>query len=751
MAIRQVTGGVPVYSIEVDVPKPTDSRGKGYGSLVSDLRWKLWQEVQESQLQQMKFEQLTKQAQLDVLEQQQRDISRAIRDANEQKAKIKAGTATAGSAPKALGYTIEEVEEGRSPITGMLTGQKITKTKTKTPTNIVQGAGVDSEKALEQQKAQFEQQRSDLDAYIEELEAQQTQLGTRFQALAGQPVGRDILSRTREAFQTQIGEGGFGISRRPLRQLPRFDEVEAVGRVQDAIAREEQNLLNEAIRRKQSNRIAELNLLSEGEMSGAYLAGLPPVSLTLDEERMVRELARKKFAGKLTAAGAEPTSRAGFLMKPLPPSQSGLLPREETRFPTGRVRDDFGVGGPPPAMSREMETLIDIGSEKLPFTFYPEDVERKAEDESSKSIKETGKPGFFEELQAIRAGQTATERGNKSETPIEQTVRRNLEMEALGAPYDVNYPPTIEDAAAVEIQRRIDDARMARDRGFKTPFQDISGFQQGVMGRPGGMADRRVVNRLLRQSEASGGLSGAPSIEPTPAQPKPSVANAEDLNFIMGPPLPPTADEAPTATTPGPEIVPEEPVDEMRLRTRRRPELPQMDEERGRIPLGNGVMLDPFESVIYGKEGFPLFRTTAEPTTNTSAPYQPQVVTPKEFEKKVKEIKEAGGYEPPQAKLTVPQRREIYAMNTIKRGLELADKPKQFARVSKTDNPSTAAEYVRLVNGVYELNSTRPDRFKASFDEIARVYKNDPKNRELALSYLVAKDAIESNVTKPMA
>jgi hypothetical protein len=176
-----------------------------------------------------------------------------------------------------------------------------------------------------------------------------------------------------------------------------------------------------------------------------------------------------------------------------------------------------------------------------------------------------------------------------------------------------------------------------------------------------------------------------------------------------------------------------------------------MDEERGRIPLGNGVMLDPFESVIYGKEGFPLFRTTAEPTTNASAPYQPQVVTPKEFEKKVKEIREAGGYEPPQAKLTVPQRREIYAMNTIKRGLELADKPKQFARVSKTDNPSTAAEYVRLVNGVYELNSTRPDRFKASFDEIARVYKNDPKNRELALSYLVAKDAIESNVTKPMA
>jgi len=695
MAIRQVTGGVPVYSIEVDVPKPTDSRGKGYGSLVSDLRWKLWEEVQNSQLQQMKFEQLTKQAQLDVLEQQQRDVSRAIRDANEQKAKIKAGTATAGTAPKALGSVTVKEEPLRNLLGRPIPGAPPIVTRTvRTPTNIVRGAGVDAEKALEQQQAQFEQQRADLDAYIAELEAQQTQLGTRFQALASQPLGRDILSRTREAFQTQIGEGGFGISRRPLRQLPRFDELQAVGLLDDAIANAEGEIMAEAAR-------------------------LFPQGISLQAEQDLKRRAREELARKIEGAGAEPTSRAGFLMKP-PPPYEGLLPREETRFPTGRVRDDFGVAGPAP-LSRELEALRDINRG---VDVYPE-------------------------LQDIRAVREATAR--PTETPLEQTARRNIEMEALGADYSVDYPPTIEDAAIVENQRKLDEARMARDRGFKTPVQDISGFQQGVMGRPGGMADRRVVNRLLRQSEASGGLSGAPSIEPTPAQPKPSVANAEDLNFIMGPPLPPTADEAPTATTPGPEIVPEETADEVRLRTRRRPELPQMDEERGRIPLGDGVMLDPFESVIYGKEGFPLFRTTAEPTTNASAPYQPQVVTPKEFEKKVKEIKEAGGYEPPQAKLTVPQRREIYAMNTIKRGLELADKPKQFARVSKTDNPSTAAEYVRLVNGVYELNSTRPDRFKASFDEIARVYKNDPKNRELALSYLIAKDAIESNVTKPMA
>ena len=33
-----------------------------------------------------------------------------------------------------------------------------------------------------------------------------------------------------KAYATGIGEGGFGISKRPLRQLPRFDEAKATDR-----------------------------------------------------------------------------------------------------------------------------------------------------------------------------------------------------------------------------------------------------------------------------------------------------------------------------------------------------------------------------------------------------------------------------------------------------------------------------------------------------------------------------------------
>ena len=105
----------------------------------------------------------------------------------------------------------------------------------------------------------------------------------------------------------------------------------------------------------------------------------------------------------------------------------------------------------------------------------------------------------------------------------------------------------------------------------------------------------------------------------------------------------------------------------------------------------------------------------------------------------------------PQTKKTVPQRRELYSMKIVKEGAKLAEKPKQFARVSKSDNPASAPEYVRLVNQIYELNSNRPDRFKLTFDEIARVYRDDPKTREKAHAFLVAADMLNEGITRPQA
>jgi hypothetical protein len=247
MAIRQI-GGAPVYVVEVDVPKVTDARGRSYGTLVSDLRWKLWEQVQNSQLQQMKFEQMSRQAQLDVLEQKQRDISRAIRDANELKSQIKAEV-TKGTAP-ASGYT--EVTE--KDVIDPLSGEKVRlrSERTRTPKGRTAGTAgtVESKESVDARK-------SELDTLIDKYTKEQDELAAEFTRFASQP-SRDLLGSTRDAFQTQIGEGGFGISRRPLRQLPRFDEGAAVGLIGEASKREESALLDEALRRKSQNARTEL-------------------------------------------------------------------------------------------------------------------------------------------------------------------------------------------------------------------------------------------------------------------------------------------------------------------------------------------------------------------------------------------------------------------------------------------------------------------------------------------------------------
>jgi hypothetical protein len=342
----------------------------------------------------------------------------------------------------------------------------------------------------------------------------------------------------------------------------------------------------------------------------------------------------------MEAAGAEPTSRAGFLMKP-PPAYEPLLPTEQTLVPTGRFRDEFGVEGASP-LTREQEVIRDIGPGRTNY-----------------------EKGFRQELGDVQATQAASK--VTGETPLEYATRRRVEMEALGANAgELMAEPSEAEILAIENQKRLDEARLARDRGFNLPVEDISGFKQTVMGRPGGMADEAVVRRLIKNREEA-------------------VKQADEAIK--------QADEA--------------------LRVSREPEPPKAP-SRFNLPTidASGMPISPAPG---GK------------------------------------VEELGSEQEPQAKLTVPQRRDLYAMRTVKQGLELAEKPKQFARVAKTETPDKAPEYVKLVNGIYDINAAKPNRFKLTYDEISRALKNDPATRQKAHAYLVAKDALETNVQNPLA
>lgn len=672
MAIRQVAPGVNVYSIDVDVPKPTDSRGKGYGSLVSDLRWKLWEEVQASQLQQMKFDQMTREAQLNVLQQKQQDISRAIRDARELQAKVKAdfdsdgATSTWMKARRASQGTRTVTEKPEvNPYTGKQTGGTLRTTQTRTPIGGYtkeeldflrqQAEGGDAEaqaKYNEAAAADAQERRNMLEQYIADLEAQQSATGEEFQKFVSAGAGPDLLQRTRGAFQSQVGVGGFGIAPRRLRELPSFDEREAAGRISNALGNEEAALYNnklQEINKKYDARLQEIRFMlgpnSEAESllqnlkNGELEALQSPAGL-----KAIKDVAAANVVGGLREAGAEPVSSRAFLRKELPEMPT-YIPSSPERPPAPRAAATVGIEGEVP-LTREQEIAADIM-----------------------------RGGELGRDAALRGAETAPR--PQAPSPLSQALGREVELEALGASAEeiaAAQAATAQVAKSME-EERLNAGAVPKARGFSTPVEDFGPVTTTTFGKPGGLMDRLALRRLQ-------------SAPPAP------VEDIVIRRANAGAPIP--------------------------------------TEARG----GQVEMTDEFGNPI----------PVATPKEQLES-LQEDLRKRQQNVESIKALQEAA----PQAKVSTEARRDLYAMRVTKRGVELAEKPKQFARIAKTDNPSAAPEYVKIVNDVYDVNRSRPDRFKLTYDEVARVYKNDPKTREKAHEFLIAKDSIESNVTTPMA
>jgi hypothetical protein len=96
-------------------------------------------------------------------------------------------------------------------------------------------------------------------------------------------------------------------------------------------------------------------------------------------------------------------------------------------------------------------------------------------------------------------------------------------------------------------------------------------------------------------------------------------------------------------------------------------------------------------------------------------------------------------------------RSSAYALKIINKGKDLADKPAKLARLAKTDLPESermkkVPEHIALVDKLYEINKTKGDVYKSTYSEIARVYEKQPKLRDAALEYLVAKNLLYGNI-----
>jgi len=625
MAIRNI-GGVPVYSIDVEVPKPTDSRGRGYGLMVSDLRWKLWEEVKDAQLQQMKFDQLSYQMQADILKQQQEDLSRAMREATIAKAKMSAKSSSPSTAVrdyvnmvKAGGYT--ETTVGPPTFMGIPVADQPDITVTKTRTPLLQYGppfSIQSEKGAGGGAQVFhEYDPAALDNYIADLENRQKQLDEMTQSLAV-PRGGNILDRTREAYQTQIGEGGFGISPRRLRELPRFDETAAVGALKPMV--------------DVKSRMNELEMLFPQDYKN--LPEWSNLSNKLDKMQQV-------------VSEARPVSARQFLRKeqePLPPTSF------EPKY-------DFG-NFVPSEMTNKQDYIQRLSDKSL--------------------LRSEAAPNVSAEEELIQLGAEAAARRAQPvgiSNASRATMQRALELEALGVP--------ALDAATKAVAGELPYSP-------SRPFEKMAGVETEMsgLGKPGGVLD---TARYLRQKRMEANVPVTPAPAPTPAR-KP-------------------IDEVIMSDPEGNPILPLTPQEELKL---------MMQEDVPKL-----------------KENFEQWKAKQN------------------LMKSIKEVPE-GVITSPEAKATPQNRSDLYAMRVTKAGLELAQKPDKFARIAKTELPKDQREkaapaYVILVDKLYNVNKNHPNAFKDTYDEIARTYKDDPKLREAAQSYLVAKDVLEGQVTSPLA
>jgi hypothetical protein len=101
---------------------------------------------------------------------------------------------------------------------------------------------------------------------------------------------------------------------------------------------------------------------------------------------------------------------------------------------------------------------------------------------------------------------------------------------------------------------------------------------------------------------------------------------------------------------------------------------------------------------------------------------------------------------------TTKQRKDMYSFKVSSEGIKLAQKPKQLARLAKTSLPEEKRpQHIVIVDKLYETNSGKTNAFRLTYDEISRVFANDPKKRTESHKYLVAKDVLEGNKREPLA
>jgi len=393
MAIRNVNGR-NVYVLEPQTQFGKTTTGANWATLYTDLRWKVWEEVQKNEAAMLKMEMASAKVRKDYYD----DKIKVLQDQRKQlqSASLKGQGGNAGSANRDY-FSGARILQKDAEATSRQVKTKIKPEETIAGVTIPEsreiteiareGGGLPAEvrEGIQKRMRAIDQQLEappaegeapapaglTIDQQIEALDRDLEQLLLQRQTAVG-GLDADLLGRTREAYASQVGVmgrggGPFGLAPRPRRTMPYVQQELAQQRIEEFVpgyeaqqrrVEEEQKKLSDLQRAREDvillitpEEAADRETMSRNE---ALLAGL-------NEEIETQKSAVQTAMQPLVDLQAEVTPR----------EPGELLLRDRPRIPAGEFEPPRMAGqeevSSPAAMRRAEERLeaIDRGLEPL--------------------------------------------------------------------------------------------------------------------------------------------------------------------------------------------------------------------------------------------------------------------------------------------------------------------------------------------------------------------------------------------------
>ena len=790
MAIKSINGK-NVYVIDVQVPTPRTSTGQSFGNLVSDLRWDLFDKIQKDIIRSGEIQKLGYQSEYEAYIDLKKSYQDQIANLNELKAKVITGGAGSSEYLKTLradaknrldywkasggaagkvetvtypkGYeaispfgTVKSLERGYQKTTSPMKGQAL-----QGPITVFGEGGISPDDAAAQagqaaqSQAQGIQNATDfIDQEIERLRLEQE--GLKAPTYAGIT---DFTTAARKGFATAMGTGGFGLQQRPGKVQPTFYEGEATAAL-DKIQSdyEQKELLSikqkkiaernaiEARLNKYRDNLAQLQNISDEfktDADKAEIARLQNIisraeaeinkkfvdpntgSLRITDQDLAQ--ARTNAADRMTSdfdlLGSRSVSRRGFLGYPEAPEITNERVKKERerkqrmpQNPPGTDRGDPFFEGPRGVNAPDAVAKLTASKPQEVFYIEGEGPYSRGAigsyegppviDPNTGDYAVASTDPFFNQSIAAAPGQSM----------LKTKYRQPEKVPILSIPTeDYNIPVGPSSDKITEATQRMIDAKAQEDMAAQYGEVDTASARAA--------AAREAEFRALLGEDYQ-------------QMPRPAVARSSFGRMERSPRAEMLVESRGGESVPAWRR-PAGAADQWGLNLREQARLEALQPEN--ITIKRGGKLE----VI--NDGLPPEDNTLQDNTLledinirrekpiTSEPADQSKVIP-----------------------TRQSRRDLYLARTIKKGIQLANKPAKIERLAKTKLPEkerskVVPEAIAVVDKIYEINRGKPNAFKLSFDEISRAFANKPKERQQAHEYLVAKDMLEGDKAKPLA